>query len=239
MRTTLVRLFVATIMLLCAQSGSIAQYYEESQESSRSATGFGSLGMYFRDFSPLSSNPLRDTASIQYHAIMPVIAMHQGLIELLFGYTRYTMDNKSLEAILFSVTLTQDFRLIGSRESNLGLLGTLTSDFTKSEATGPSRETFNVASVGAGLGLRYRFVSQSSDAVVSGTFSAQYSSEGFGAGTGFSTLTLGESVFLLKSIRVVNGIALGYRLRYQTWSMSEEKFNYSSLSHGPFIGLIL
>ncbi len=239
MKPAMIRFCVAAMMIVCVHARSAAQYYEGADHAPRFSTSYVSAGVLFRDFSPMSSNPLGDTASIHYNAVMPVMALRQEMIELLFGYTRYTMDGKSLEAILFGVTFMQEFRLIGERESRLSLLGVLSSDYTKSEATGPERETFNVGSFGGGLGLRYRYSSQSMDAFISGTFSAQYSTEGFGTGTGFSTVTLGESVFLFRSVPIFDGISLGYRLRYQTWSMSEDTFDYKSLSHGPFIGLIL
>jgi hypothetical protein len=43
---------------------------------------------------------------------------------------------------------------------------------------------------------------------------------------------------LVRSIRVLEGLALGYRFRFQTWAMSNSRFNYRALVHGPFVGLL-
>jgi hypothetical protein len=67
---------------------------------------------------------------------------------------------------------------------------------------------------------------------------AQYSSEGFSVGTGFSAATMGDAVLQIRDVGILEGIAVGYRFRLQTWAMSEARFNYRSLSHGPYLGIL-
>jgi hypothetical protein len=67
---------------------------------------------------------------------------------------------------------------------------------------------------------------------------AQYSFEGLGTGSGFSPALTGEAGALLPEALSFVSLAAGYRFRLQTWSMGETKFNYRSLSHGPYVGVV-
>jgi hypothetical protein len=62
--------------------------------------------------------------------------------------------------------------------------------------------------------------------------------QGLAAGTGSSLATVGEAGLLLPRVPIGEGLALSYRVRLQTWSLSDNRFNYRSLYHGPSIGIL-
>ncbi len=236
-RNTVFRLSIAAAAgLMLAPAGARSQYLEPTSYEPSDAR-FVSAGIFARDFLPVSSNPL-DGSAISYHRIMPVIGLRQGPIDATFGYTRYSLDGQTLAAIMFAAAFTAELRLTGTRESALVLLMSLQADYTKSESSGPERASFNIGSIGVGGGLRYRWLGRSFETSVSVSGAAQYSFEGYAVGTGFSPLLLAEAGVVVPQAFSFGGIALGYRLRLQTWSMSDERFNYRSVSHGPYVGLV-
>jgi hypothetical protein len=155
----------------------------------------------------------------------------------MFGYTRFTRNGTTRAAIAVAGLFRNEFHLSGSRGSMLSLPVVLSADFSKAESGGPTVDDFNIASLGIGTGLHYQFMSQAAEGSVSAIASAQFASEGFGVGSGFSGLLLGEAMVVLRGLRIGDGIGIGYRFRYQTWSMSTTSYDYRCLSHGPFIGI--
>jgi len=115
----------------------------------------------------------------------------------------------------------------------------LGADYTKAEASGPERNTFNIASVGVGTGLEVRHRTSGMEMSVRAGGLVHYSTEAYNFTGGFSAAVVGEAVLLFPRIGILDGLALGYRVRYQTWSMSNEAFNYHTLAHGPFVGVML
>ncbi len=212
--------------------------YDEPEPFEGFSSRYASVGFFQRDFNPRGTNPLGDSAGIHYDRIMPVAAFRQGDVELMLGYTRYTLLGERRSAVFLGANYMRDVMFAGNRVNSLAFPFTIAVDFTKSEAVGPQRETFNIVSIGGGGGLKFRHTSPSVDAVISGVFTLLFSSDGFGTGTGLSAATIAESVLLFKRVPIFDGIVVGYRLRYQTWAMSDEKFDYKSLSHGPFLGVM-
>ncbi len=169
---------------------------------------------------------------------MPIIGFRQGPTDIAFGYSTYTLKGLTRSTVFLSATVSQDIPLAGRRPSALVMPLLISADFTKAEGLGRERADFNVASVGLGAGLKYRYSGPTIEFSLLAIEAAQYSSEGFSVGSGFSALTMADVTLVLRDAVVLDGIALGYRFRYQTWSMSDSQFNYSSLSHGPFIGIL-
>lgn len=224
---------VFALSIECAHS-----QYNEPESFEVFSSRYASVGFLQRDFSPRATNPLGDSLGIHYDRIMPVAGLRQGPVEFMLGYVRYTFLGEKRDAVFLGATYVQDVMLAGNRTNAFTVPVTIAIDYTKSETSGPQRETFNIVSIGGGAGVKYRHTSPSMDAVVSGVFTLLFSSDGFGTGTGLSTATIAESVLLFKRIPIFEGIAVGYRLRYQTWAMSDERFDYRSLSHGPFLGVL-
>lgn len=226
---------VFVLFAFCADAS--AQYYEE-QEYRPVEARYVSVGFMNRDFTPKASNTLPDSARIHYSRIMPMISFRQGSGELMFGYTTYDLNGGSKSTIFFGGRFGGEVPIAGRRPFMLLFPLQLSADFTKAEGLGPSREDFNIASVGIGAGLKFRYFTSSVDFSVAGEELAQYSTEGIGVGNGFSASTVGEMVVLLRDFGPFEGTVIGYRFRLQTWSMNEAKFNYRSISHGPYIGLM-
>jgi hypothetical protein len=196
-----------------------------------------SAGVFWRDFSPRGSNTAPDSVAIRYNRLMPFIGFRQGLFDVSFGYTTYSQRGVSRAALFLGTTVSQELVLTGSRSGALLLPLLLSADFTKAEAGGPERESFNIASVGLGTGLKYRVVSRAVDASISAAGIAHYAIEGLSTGTGFSGVVALDASALFRTIPIGEGLALGYRFRLQTWSMSDPKFDYRAVSHGPYLGV--
>lgn len=225
------------IGLLAFAAQASAQYYEE-QEYRPVEARYISVGFMNRDFTPRASNTLPDSVRIRYNRIMPMISFRQGSGELMFGYATYDLYGGSKSAIFFGGRFGGEVPITGRRPVMLLFPLQLSADFTKAEGIGPSREDFNIASVGIGAGLKLRYFTSSMDFSFGAEELAQYSTEGIGVGNGFSAATVGDMVMLLRDFGPFEGTVIGYRFRLQTWSMNESKFNYRSLSHGPYIGLM-
>ena len=217
---------------------SAAAQYREPSEYNPTEVRFISAGLLQSEFRPLASNTLDDSLAIRYDQLMPVVGFRQGGVEILAGYTRYDLRGTSCESVILSATVLQDLLVAGGLKEALLLPVMFSSDFVKAETQGPTRETFSVTSLGIGAGLKFRSFGRSHDAWVSLLGVAHYSFEGLGTGSGFSPALIGEATVLLPDAVWSVSLAMGYRFRLQSWSMSEERFNYRSVSHGPYIGVV-
>lgn len=235
MRT--IRSVGVAIGLLALSAEALAQYYEEREYRPVEAR-YISIGFMNREFTPKASNILPDSARIHYNRIMPVVSFRQGSGELMFGYTTYELFGGSKSTIFFGGRFGGEVPIAGRRPFMLLFPLQVAADFTKAEGVGPSREDFNIASVGIGAGLKVRYFTSSVDFSFGAEELVQYSTEGIGVGNGFSAATVGDMVVLLRDFGPFEGTVIGYRFRLQTWSMNENKFNYRSVSHGPYIGLM-
>ncbi|HCV43217.1 MAG TPA: hypothetical protein DGH68_07010 [Bacteroidetes bacterium] len=230
--------FLCMVLALTLPSGRVSAQYYDQREYAPSEARYISVGVLADDFSPLSSNPLPDSLAIRYNRIMPTISFQQGSAELFFGYTRYTLSGESKAAILVGGRYGAEVPIVGRWPSTLLLPLQLAADFTKAEGAGSSKDDFNIASIGVGTGLKYRYMSRSLEFSLGVMELAQYSTEGIGVSNGFSAATLGDAILLLRDVAVFDGMVIGYRFRLQTWSMSDPKFNYRAVSHGPYLGIM-
>jgi hypothetical protein len=215
----------------------VAQYYEE-KEYAPSEARYIAVGFVARDFTPRSTNSLADSSVIRFTRVMPILSFRQGPAELLFGYTSYTLSGSSKSTVFFGGRFGTEVPIAGRRTSQLLFPLQLAADFTKAEGIGPSKEDFNIASLGVGVGLKYRYFTSSVEFSIGVEELIQYSSDRFGIGNGFSSASLGDAELLLNDVALLNGIVVGYRFRLQTWAMNESKFNYRSVSHGPYFGIM-
>lgn len=224
------------LMMVSFSATVLSQYYEEKAPAIDAR--FVTAGVTTREFTPRSTNSLPDSIRIQYNRIMPMISFRQGGGELMFGYSTYTLSGSSKTTIFFGGKFGTEVPIAGRRPSMLVFPLVLVVDYTKAEGIGPSKEDFNIASVGIGIGLKYRYVTSSMEFSIDVEEVAQYSTEGIGIGSGFSASTLSDAVLVLRDFGVLEGTVVGYRFRLQTWAMSESKFNYRSVSHGPYVGIL-
>ena len=231
------RLYGVLVVLCIVHGFAVAQYYEE-REYLPSQSRYITMGFFNRDFAPRDSNPLSDSLAIRYTRIMPLISFRQGAAEFLIGYTRYRLSGSTKSAVFFGGRFGSEVPIAGRRSSMLLFPLQLAVDYTKCESAGTSKDDFNIASVGVGGGLKYRHFSEGIDFSVGIEELAQYSTDGFGVGNGFSASTLGDAVLLLSDVGILDGVVIGYRFRLQTWSLNENKFNYRAVSHGPYLGIV-
>ncbi len=213
-----------------------AQYYERSYDPP--SNRFIHAGFLQKDFEPRSSNASPDSLTIRYSRIMPVIGFRQGLVDLLFGYTRFMLRGNEKSTLFASVIVGNDLPLSFSPTHALLVPIMISSDYTRADNTGGDKENFNIGSVGIGAGLKYRFIQPQFEFRIHAAEAIHWSFEGFSTGSGFSAATTGEALFVFRDALVLDGITLGYRFRYQTWNMNNARFDYKSLSHGAFVGVM-
>jgi len=232
--------FAWFLVVFCGIMGGTAraQYYDPREDGPPAEARFLYGGAMWRDFSPGTANPLPDSAAIRFTRVMPVVGFRTGLVDILFGYTTYENGGQSRSAVFFGTTVATEFVASGTRPGALLVQLMLAADFTKVESGGAQRSDFNVASVGLGGGLEYRYRSRSVQFWARAGVIAQYAIEGYSTGSGFSPVVTAESVVCLRDIGLFEGIVLGYRFRLQTWSMSNATLDYRSIFHGPTLGVM-
>jgi len=223
-------------VLGCA-SAAHAQYYERETYESPSER-FLYAGAQSLTFAPRPSNPVGDSLAIRFTRLAGILGFRQGLVDILFGYSRYDQHGITRPAIFLGTTVATELSVAGKPGNALLLPFLIAADFMRAEASGLSRDDFNVASLGLGTGLTYRLRSPGMEFSTSATAAAQYSFEGFSSSSGSSIVLMGEAVVHLNDVMVAGGIVLGYRIRFEQWSMSGDRDDYHALSHGPFLGVL-
>jgi hypothetical protein len=227
-------------VLLALRGGTaVAQYYEdEPRPYTPSIARYISAGFSSREFSPRTGNDAPDSLKINYTRIMPLVGFRQGPVEILLGYTNYHLAAASCAAVFFGATFVSEVPLTGGKEAALVLPVVVSADFTKSESAGSDRDHFNVGSLGVGTGLKFRLAQPGFEFSVQAAGIVHYSFEGFNAQSGSSSALTGDAVALLRSVPILDGLVAGYRFRLQSWSMTGGKFEYRTVNHGVYLGVM-
>ena len=226
------------VILTCVTGAARAQYLEQPRSYTASEARYLSVGFFARDFRPRGTNTAAESLSVSYSRIMPLAGFRQGPVEFLFGYTPYTLRGTSRSAIFFDFMYSGDYVLTGNRQRALVLPFLVDADFTKSESSGSLHDNFNVGSIGIGSGLKYRMNGESLDISVMAAAIIHYSFDGYSLHTGSSPAAVAEALALLPDVGILNGLALGYRFRYQAWTLGEGRYDYKTFNHGVFIGVM-
>jgi hypothetical protein len=234
----LCRVAATAFILLGAAAASTAQYLEQSRSYTPTDARFLGAGFFERDFRPRGTNSAPESLAVSYTRIMPVVGFRQGPVDLLFGYTTYDLHGASRSAVFFGVTFTGDYLLAGNRESALVLPFLVDADFTKSESAGGLHDNFDVGSLGVGTGIKYRRIGESVDFSVMAAAIIHYSFDGYSLQTGSSPAAVAEAVAILPYIGIWNGLAIGYRFRYQAWSLGSGRYDYKTVNNGLFLGVM-
>lgn len=227
---------VLIAMLFFVLSSAVAQYYERSFERNDDRMIYG--GFLLTEFTPRSSNAYPDSLSITMKKIVPIIGFRQGLVDVSIGYNTFGLRGQSKGVLIATAAVATEVPVLFSRAHAFIIPIMISSDYTKLENTGGNRENFNIGSVGLGAGVKYRYRSPQFEFALSAAEAAHWSLEGFSTGSGFSAATIAEALFTFREVFSLDGIALGYRMRFQTWNMSNAKFNYDSFSHGAILGVL-
>jgi hypothetical protein len=230
-------LFTFALLLVCAVR--VAAQYEEPADVAPAEWRYLWAGAAFRTFGPLASNTAPPDVQIDYDAVMATLGLRQGPVDLAVGYASFDQQGESRASIVVNLLYSFPFPITGPGPTTLILPIMLGADYTKAEASGPERNTFNIASVGVGTGLEVRHRTSGMEVSVRAGGLVHYSTEAYNFTGGFSAAAIGEAVLLFPRIGILDGLAVGYRVRYQTWSMSNEEFNYTTFAHGPFVGVML
>lgn len=225
------------LLALSVVEGTALAQYEEPRPYQPTELRAISLGLSSIQFQPKKSSGATDSTAIRIHTLIPMADFREGLVDVYFGYTRYSQDGVSHPAILVGLSVGTELPILGKRSSSLLFPVLIAADFTRADAQGAERNSFNVASVGLGIGLKYRMVSEAMDASLSAVAVAHYATEGFSVNTGFSGAFLAEFIAYFPEIPIGEGISVGYKFRFQTWSMPNMPVNYRMIVHGPSIGI--
>ncbi|MCK5572193.1 MAG: hypothetical protein KAJ12_05510 [Bacteroidetes bacterium] len=236
--TVPVRMFALMVLGLLGVGTSTAQYYEPPEyEPSSSRVVYA--GVMQSDFAPLGSNPAGDSLGISFNTLVPFVGFRQGPVDIAIGYGTYELRGGSQSIIFARTALSFELKLAGKRPSALVLPVLIAGDYTKAEGGGESRSDFNIGSVGVGVGLKYRYYGGGTDVSIEVGQLIHYSFEGFGTMHGYSAATVAGASLLLPGVPVLDGVAIGYRFRYQMWSMSDDLFDYRYITHGLYVGVML
>jgi hypothetical protein len=231
------RLVLAAALALVLPETAGAQYIEP-EEGLPPSPRFVSAGAAWWSFSPLESNSAPDSSRIGFDRAGPVLSYRDGQLDLVVAYTRYEHGTESSPAIYFGGRFGQEIVLAGRPAAAFTIPVSLLLEFTKVEASGPSRQTFNVGAVGLGGGLKYRLSSRTLQLWVEGGGSAAFAFDSYSMRNGFCGGAYAEAAVLFGNVGPFTGIALSYRLRLMSWSMSDQTQNYRALVHGPTVGVV-
>ncbi len=223
---------------LAVAAGAFAQYETPREYSDREAR-YLSAGAMLRDFAPRAGYTGGDSLAIAFSNWMPMIGYHQGMLDVQFGYTRYTLKGVKRNAVFFGTTLSTETPLVGGRPAALVMPVLLSLDYTKAESPGNERDHFNVASLGLGTGLGVRFTDAGTEFSARAAGIYHFSFEGLNTGNGSSLAVTGEVSLVMRTIHIGDGIVVGYRFRHQTWSLADGRLNYRVTAHGPYVGVLL
>jgi hypothetical protein len=226
-----------TIMMLATHC-LYGQYIEPEEYAPTFRARFFSAGVSFLNFEPRSGNPVPDSLAISFTKVMPMLSYSQDPVELVFGYTRYSSGGSTRTAIVLSTTVATEIPLGGRRGGGFAVPLCVVGDFTKAESGGAERDHFNFASLGAGAGVRVRIGSGALSGTASLLGVVQFTFEGYGTRNGSSSAVIGNATLFWRTAPVFDGLVFGYRFRYQSWSISDSRFDYKAILHGPYIGAI-
>lgn len=222
---------IAAVVCVVCSGGAHAQYDDPRLEPPAPAR-YAGLTIGQRQFSP------QGAGIIDFRSLVIGLVLHQEPLDVQFGYASYSLDNGDRTSLSLATVIGFDFPLKGPGRSGVFLPVMVTGDYTKAEVSGLQRDNFNVGSIGLGTGVKVRLAGEQWELEMRTGIAAQYSFEGFGVGTGFSPLLLGDATALIRSFPVLDGLAAGYRFRWQRWDMRTSAFDQRCLEHTVFLGVL-
>jgi hypothetical protein len=217
--------FAACLSSACAQ-------YDDPRLVPPSPPRYAGVSLGHTQFTPTGSG------TIDYGTLVGGLVFHQEPMDLLFGYAAYDLGHGDLQSLSVATTVGFDIPLQGTPGGGLFMPVVITGDYMKAEASDVQRDDFNVGSIGLGTGLKARIAGDRWEFEARGAASAQYSFEGFSVGTGFSWVLFADATAAFRSVPVLDGLAVGYRFRMQEWNMHDTQFDYRSVEHVLFLGVL-
>jgi hypothetical protein len=194
-------------------------------------------GVAANTFEPRANNALPDSLRIKFSSPMMFLEYRQMDIRIALGYNRYDLHGSGKSSYSIYAEGAQDIPLAARRSGGLFLPIILATNYVRADGLGNSSGIFDVGSIGIGMGLKYRYVSESFGLQAYAGAVIHYSTVGFSIEHGSSSSGRGELTLLFPDL-VWNGAVIGYRFETQQWILTDEKLNYRRLLHGVFVGLI-
>lgn len=213
-----------------------AQYIERDERMPGDLSRFLAAGVIRRDFTPMGGNTAPDSLRIRYGRLMPAIMFRQSGFEICLAYGTYPANGKRAEMVVLNSTYSNDFPLGGSRAVAASLI--IGADYAKAGSGATVREDFNLASVGIGLGLASLSDFGRAKLSLSAHALIHLSYEAYSTRSASSPALLASATLLFPGGPIGDGLALGYRFRWQQWSTGGY-FDYRALNHGLYLGVIL
>jgi hypothetical protein len=212
------------------------QYIDRDDRPAGSISRFLSAGVFRRDFSPTGGNTAPDSLRIRYGRLMPAIAFRQSGFEITLAYGTHQLNGKRAEMVILSSTYMNDFPIGMSRAVAASLI--IGADYAKAGSGGSVRDDFNLASVGLGFGLVSGVDIGRMKLVMSAHALIHLSYEAYSTRTASSPAVLGSATLSIPGVPLGDGLALGYRFRWQRWSTGGY-FDYRAVNHGLLLGVLL
>jgi len=235
---TIIRAAVITVVCVLGQAGAAAQDFQSTYRDF-DLLEFRSLGAgaAANEFEPSGDNALPDSLRIRFSTPMVFAEYRQMDIRIAATYNRYSMLGQNKSSYAIYAEGATDLPVAANRSGGLYLPIIIATNYVRAEGIGTSSSIFDVGSIGAGAGMKYRYLSETFGLQAYAGAVIHYSTVGFSIESGSSTSARGELTLLFPEL-VWKGAVIGYRLETQQWRMTDDKLNYRSLHHGAFVGLL-
>jgi hypothetical protein len=222
-------------LLLSPGGESRGQYIERDERQPGGLARFLAAGAMRRGFTPMGGDTAPDSLRIRYGRLMPTVAFRQSGLEIAFGYGTQLLNGKRAEMVVLSSTYMNEFSTGLSRALAASLI--VGADYAKAGSGGSVRDDFNLASIGLGLGLVSGADIGRMKLALSVHVLIHLSYEAYSARTASSPAALGAATLIVPGGPVGDGIAIGYRFRWQQWSTGGT-FDYRAVNHGLLLGVM-
>jgi hypothetical protein len=195
------------------------------------------VGVAAQQFKPASGNSLADSSRIHFNTPLYLAEYRQLGLRIAFGYEPYILRGEEHTALSLEAESAYDIRITGGMYRNGVFLPVIVStNFVEAAGDFGTAEDFNIASVGIGGGLKYRYLSDSFGVEVFGAALIHYSGLGFSTEYGTSSMYVAQLQLLFPDV-IGKGVVAGYRFQQQRWLMTDADFDYMRMYQGPYIGI--
>ncbi|MDD8017340.1 MAG: hypothetical protein PHP42_03090 [Bacteroidota bacterium] len=201
---------------------------------------FRSIGANYsmQNFSARPSNSLPDSLRISFTSVLPFVEYRELGLRLAVGYQEYKITDRTKTSISVYAESSNDFSLNGKGDrSGFFIPVVVSANYVKADGGILGVKNFDVASLGLGSGMKYRYFTRTFGVIASGVAAFHYATEGFSTEYGSSVTYAGEVECVFPDIGF-SGLLVGYRYHFQSWNMSNAGFDYQRYYHGPFIGIL-
>lgn len=202
-------------------------------------TDFRSLGASYnaQNFYPATTNQLPDSARIRFTTPLPSLEYRELNSRIAIGYQEYSLSGRTVSSFSVYIESGNDVPLSGrEQKSGLFIPVKLSANYVKAENPIRGFRNFDIGSLGAGTGAKYRFIAKDFGIQAFAVGAIHFSNVGFGTEYGSMTSLVGEIQFILPNL-FLEGAIVGYRYEKQRWNMNDSSLDYERYYHGPYVGI--